>query len=45
MIEIHKDKKAPVWIITKTDNEGFHHQLALTESEMDELVYLWIRKG
>ena len=34
MIEITKDKKSPTWIITKTDNEGFHRQ-------MNELVEQW----
>ena len=40
MIEIKKDRKSPTWIITKTDSEGFHHQLNLTAEEMDELKKL-----
>lgn len=40
MIEISKDKKSPTWIITKTDAEGFHHQLALTEDELNNLLNL-----
>jgi hypothetical protein len=42
MIEITKDKKTPTWIITRTDSEGFHRQMNVTEEEMDELVRLWV---
>ncbi len=42
MIDIKKDTKSLTWIITKTDSEGFHHQLNVTREEMDELVRLWI---
>ena len=38
MIEIKKDKKSPTWIVTKTDGEGFHHQLNVTRTELKELV-------
>lgn len=38
MIEIKKDSKSPTWIVTKTDNEGFHHQLNVTKPELKELV-------
>ena len=39
MISIERDEKAwNVFIITKTDSEGFHQQLALTNDEMRELV-------
>lgn len=41
MIDIKKDNKSSTWIITKTDGEGFHHQLHVTEDEMNELVRLW----
>ena len=37
MVEIQKDKKSPTWILTKTDKEGFHHQLNLDFDEMLEL--------
>lgn len=40
MIEIKKDKKSPTWIITKTDTEGFHHQMNVTSEEIKELVIL-----
>lgn len=39
MISIERDQKAwNVFIISKTDSEGFHHQLALTNDEIHELV-------
>ena len=41
MIELTKDKKSPTWILTKTDNEGFHRQVNLTSEELDSLVALW----
>jgi hypothetical protein len=37
MIELTKDKKSSTWIITKTDNEGFHRQISLTNEELVEL--------
>lgn len=41
MIDIKKDKKSTTWIITRTDSEGFHRQMNVTEDEMNELVRLW----
>lgn len=42
MIDIKKDRKAnDIWVITKTDSEGYHHQLAVTENEMNEIIRLW----
>lgn len=38
MIEISKDRKSPTWIITKTDSEGFHHQINVTKLELIELA-------
>ena len=38
MIRIDKDKKSPTWIITKTDNEGFHSQINVTADELVELA-------
>lgn len=38
MIDITKDKKSKTYVITKTDNEGFHHQLHLTFVELSELT-------
>ena len=40
MIELQKDKKSPSWIITRTDNEGFHRQLQIPEEEIYELYSL-----
>ena len=40
MVELAKDKKSPTWIITKTDNEGFHRQMNVTKDEMRELATL-----
>ncbi len=37
MVELKKDKKGPTYILTKTDNEGFHRQMNLTEEELVEL--------
>jgi hypothetical protein len=35
MIELHQDKKSECsYIVTKTDAEGFHHQLSLTKDEL-----------
>lgn len=42
MVDIKKDRKSPMWIVTKTDSEGFHRQLMLTEADMNELVRLWV---
>lgn len=41
MVDIRPDRKGNTWILTKTDSEGFHYQVALTEDEMNELVRLW----
>ncbi len=38
MIEISKDSKSATWILTKTDGEGFHHQMNLTQQELDSLA-------
>lgn len=37
MVELVKDKKSPTYVLTKTDNEGFHRQLNLT---VDDLIHL-----
>ena len=44
MVDIRPDRKGHTWIITRTDDEGFHHQLNLTEQEMDELARLWTER-
>lgn len=40
MVEIHKDKKSPTWILTKTDGEDFHRQMNLSRDELIELAEL-----
>lgn len=42
MIDIKKDTKSATYIITKTDSEGFHHQLNVTAEEIEELIRQWI---
>ena len=43
MVTIKRDKKAhDIWLITTTDPEGFHRQLAITYDDMTDLVRLWI---
>ena len=45
MVTLKRDKKAhDIWLITTTDNEGFHRQLAITNDDMRELVRLWIEE-
>lgn len=43
MIDLTRDPKAKrtVWIITHTDSEGFHRQLAMSDEDMTELVRRW----
>lgn len=41
MIELKKDSKSETWIITTTDNEGFHRQVNVTEKQMNKLIELW----
>lgn len=39
MIEIKKDRKSNnIWIITRTNSEGFHKQLEVTKEDLNELV-------
>ena len=43
MVTLKRDKKArDMWLITTTDSEGFHRQLAITFDDLRELVRLWI---
>ena len=45
MVTLKRDKKAQdIWMITVTDSEGFHRQLAITFDDMRELVRLWIEE-
>ena len=38
-IDLKRDGKSAMWIITRTDAEGFHRQLTLTRDELLELYY------
>ena len=40
MVELSKDRKSPTWVLTKTDNEGFHRQINLSVEELVELKEL-----
>lgn len=42
MISIAKDRKSATYIITKTDNEGYHRQMNVTEEELNKLKELII---
>ena len=42
MIEIRKDSKSATWILTKTDGEGFHQQMNLTQQELDSLAEILV---
>ena len=39
MIDLKRDRKSAMWIVTRTDTEGFHRQLMLTRDELLELYY------
>ena len=42
-VTLKRDRKAhDIWLITTTDCDGFHRQLAITFDDMRELVRLWI---
>ena len=38
MISIARDRKSATYIITKTDGEGYHRQMNVTEEEIMELA-------
>ena len=45
MVTLKRDKKAhDTCLVTVTDSEGFHRQLAITYDDMRELVRLWIEE-
>lgn len=41
MVEISKDRKGKTWVVTRTDRQGFHHQLNMTSDELDDLTRQW----
>ncbi len=44
MVDLSKDKKSSTWVVTRTDNEGFHQQLYVTAKELRELLKLIVYK-
>ena len=38
MISITKDRKSATYIITRTDKEGYHRQMNVSEEEIMELA-------
>ena len=43
MVTLKRDLKAhDCWLITTTNNEGYHRQISITFDDMRELVRLWI---
>jgi hypothetical protein len=44
-VTLKRDRKAKdIWLITTTDRDGFHRQLAITFDDMREQVRLWIEE-
>jgi len=43
MVELKKDRKGNTWIITHTDQEGYHRQLNLTSDDLLHLMALIIQ--
>ena len=45
MVTLKRDLKAhDCWLITTTNNEGYHRQISITFDDMRELVRLWIEE-
>ena len=45
MVTLKQDKKAHgVWVVTTTDSEGYHRQLAITFDDMTDLMRQWIEE-
>lgn len=45
MVELTRDRKASrMWLITVTDSEGFHRQLAISYDDMTDLMRQWIEE-
>lgn len=44
-VTLKRDRKAKdCWLITTTDSEGFHRQLAISHDDMTELMRQWIEE-
>ena len=45
MVTLTNDRKASrMWLITTTDSEGFHRQLAISHDDMTDLMRQWIEE-
>ena len=44
MVELKKDKKSDMWIITSIDSEGFHRQLPISHDDMTDLMRQWMEE-
>ena len=44
MVELKKDKKSDMWIITSIDSEGYHRQLPISHNDMIDLMRQWIEE-
>ena len=45
MINLTQDRKARhMWLITVTDNEGFHRQLPISHDDMTDLMRQWMEE-
>ena len=42
-VELNKVGKSDMWIVTRTDSEGFHRQVTLTRDELLELYYIILK--
>ena len=43
MVELTRDRKARnLWLITRTDSEGFHRQLPISHDDMTDLMRQWM---
>ena len=45
MVELKNDRKTSrMWLITVTDNEGFHRQLPISHDDMTDLMRQWMEE-
>ena len=45
MVELKQDRKdRQMWLITTTDNKGFHRQLPISHDDMTDLMRQWIEE-
>lgn len=41
MIDLKKDGKGNSYLLTQTDNEGYHKQINLTSDELNDICKIW----